>query len=97
MLLGVSKDPAGIVCPALSTAVQEKYRLIGESSAESTESDVRSGKHVLHGRVERAGFISAEDPQMVGVGRRGVRRCSPCCRQDQELWLRGRKAPGGWK
>lgn len=55
--LSASKGSAGIVYPGLGTAVQEKYGLIGKSSAESTDGDVISGKRVLFGRVERAGFI----------------------------------------
>lgn len=73
MPLSACMDLAGSACSGLSTAVQEEYGLIGESSAESSEGDVRSGDHFLHGRVERAGFISAEAPQMVDAGRQGVR------------------------
>lgn len=55
--LSASEGSAGIVCPGLSTAVQEKYGLIGKSSAESTEGDVQSREHGLHRRVERTGFV----------------------------------------
>jgi len=53
--LTAGKGSAGIVCLGLSTAVQEKYGLIGESSAETAKGNVPRRELILHGRVEGAG------------------------------------------